>query len=407
MSTAVEPGQRQFVIVPCGPGLIDDVVLAAAVVRRDVGVEALEDRQPGRGQRVGVRRVHGAGRLRVAAGQVDVHVLARDLDASRARRCPRCRARRSRSTTRRRRCRRATSLISSPRALEGVAADRLGVALDLLEAVALDRLQQAALADPDRALLREQVAAQLVRVAQVGEDHREDVLAELAAVPDLERRKREALGPDVRREVGHARRPRRADVEVVDLDRRPEAELVADEHGGRDDDVADVAVAAVRVVADHHVAVADVALEAVRDLLEDDVHAADVQRRPLVHRDQARLAVEHRAREVAGQRQDRRPGGVLQRHRHLVDDRDVAPRQHRERGRVDALDPELPGECATRVPLRSTSLDPLGSRTRRPERRLRAPAARCSLLGRAPDTGGAVRSAGRAPSPRPSVRRAY
>ncbi len=240
------------------------------VVVRNIGVDGTQERNPGGGFHHPLRPVGPAVALGCAAGEVDVHVVVLDGDL------------------------RANLQVGVPGAVRidpglahvgavghgfdllagapvRVVENRLDIALEVLGAVLLDELDHASLAVPDRAELRHQVAVEHVLVADVGEIHVDHVLTRLTLLVELDGGELKGLLPHVFRTRRHTRGLVRAAVELMALGDGPEEvlPLVEDRAGG--DEVADVGVPAVGVVADDDVAVVDLALEGANHRAQDHV----------------------------------------------------------------------------------------------------------------------------------------
>ena len=96
----------------------------------------------------------------------------------------------------------------------------------------------------------------------------------------------------------------------------------------------DMSVAAVGVVAHVDVAVVDLPSEAVFERLDDEVCHGGMDRYRVEHADLASLCVVDHAGEVTRQRQDRRPGTLLDHEGHLGHDRSELAENHTEGDRV-------------------------------------------------------------------------
>ncbi len=140
--------------------------------------------------------------------------------------------------------------------------------IEALESVLLEQRQQAALADGAGSHLGAHVVLHDIE-ANVGEDQVPDVLAQLAALVDLDRRDAQRLLPDLGRVRVVAAGDRAADVGLVSLGRRPGDQLVFEEDRLEDGDVVVLVAQREDVVVEDDVAGVDVAVEIVGDVLAD------------------------------------------------------------------------------------------------------------------------------------------
>ncbi len=166
---------------------------------------------------------------------------------------------------------------------------------------------------------RREVAAEVARVADVQRDHVEHVVAQPSGLVELHRRDAQALLVDFRRHriVGAVRRA--ADVALVRAHDGPEQPLAAIEHRHERRHVRQMAAAVIGIVHQDHVARLHVA-DAFLDRARRPGQRADMHGDVVGLRDQPRLRVADRQREIAAGVQDLRVGRAQHRFAHLGDD---------------------------------------------------------------------------------------
>ncbi len=179
-----------------------------------------------------------------------------------------------------------------------------------VEAVVVHQLEQPPLPDAGRAHHGPQVALEVARVPHVGRHHLQHVVAQLAAVVELERGDADPFLPDLggARVVGPVGRA--ADVVLVRPVDRPEHRPAAHEDREQDGEIGQVIVAVVRVVQEEQVAGGDPSLEEVGHRRHRPGQGPHVDRHVLGLRGEPPLAVEHRGGEIAARVQDLRVGGA-------------------------------------------------------------------------------------------------
>ena len=242
---------------------------------------------------------------------------------------------------------------------------------ELLDAVLLDELQDAALAHVQRADHRLQVAVGDPRRADVRHDDVPDGVDVPAALDDLQRRDPQALLEDLGGVAGEPARHLAADLRHVPDAGGEGDELVAGEHRLDDAVLREVAAAPERVVVEDHVAGVEVLLADLEDRPLDDVDdGAEVRGAELRLGDHLAAVVEDRAREVQALVEEGRVGRVPHRDAHLAGGRDEVVVDDLEGDLVDGC-----GRVAHRVlssgARRAVGVTPAsraeaGSRTRRP-----------------------------------------
>ena len=205
------------------------------------------------------------------------------------------------------------------------------------DAVLLDELVDAPLADVQRADHGLHVAVRHPRRADVGHDDVPDGLDVLAPLDDLQRRDAQALLEDLRGVAGEAARHLAADLGHVP-DAGGEGDQLAVTEDGLDDAVlGQVAAAAEGVVVEHDVARTEVLLADLEDRpLDDEDDRTEVGRAELGLGDHLALGVEDRAREVEPLVEERRIRRVAHRDAHLARRRDEVVVDDLERHLVDA-----------------------------------------------------------------------
>ncbi len=180
-----------------------------------------------------------------------------------------------------------------------------------------------------------EVAGRLVLRPDLGEDQPEDVVDDLAARDDLDRRDDHALLEHLLEGTDRGRRTA-ADIDVVGEVRHVADEQAVDVDGRDQADVVQVHAARVRVVGDDRIArpevLGAVALDRVRHLLH---HRAQVHRLRERLRDRPQLGVEEGTGEVRAGLDVGRVGAALERQHHLVGGRDERVPNHLEGNGID------------------------------------------------------------------------
>ena len=222
-----------------------------------------------------------------------------------------------------------------PRLALGAVEDLVHRLHDRLAAIVLDQREQTALAHARRADHRPQIAHEVVRVAHVGRDHLQHVVAQLAGVVELERRDPQPLLPDLGRArvVGAVRGA--ADVRLMGAVDRPEGHLPVHEDRHEGGEVRQVVVAVVRIVQEEDVARPHARAEEVTHGLHRPRDGAHVDRHVLGLGDEPRLAVADRGGEVTAGVEDLRVRRAQHRLAHLLDDGGEAMRQDRDGDRIE------------------------------------------------------------------------
>jgi hypothetical protein len=214
----------------------------------------------------------------------------------------------------------------------------LGAVQDLVDrfehrrgAVVGDEREQPPLAHAGRADHGAQVAHEVVRVADIGGDHAQHVVAQLAGVVELERRDPEPLLPDLSRARVVGAVGRAADVALMGTVDRPERDVAADEHRHERCQVRQVIVSVVGVIQEIDVAGLHSSLEGIAHRLDRPRDRADVNGHVLGLRDQTRSRVAERGGEVPARVEDLRVRRAEHRLAHLLHDGLEAMRQDRHR----------------------------------------------------------------------------
>jgi hypothetical protein len=201
-------------------------------------------------------------------------------------------------------------------------------------AVLLQQLDQAPLADGAGTHLGLHVVLHDVE-PHVGEDQVPDVLAQLAAVDDFDRRDPQRLLPDLDRVRVVAAGNGAADVGLVALHRGPARELALEEHRLEHRDVVVLVAQREHVVVEEHVAFVDVAVEQLADVLAHRCQREGQDRQVLGLLQHAAVLVVQARDVVLGFAQDRRARRLLHRDAHLVGDRLEGARVHRQQDGID------------------------------------------------------------------------
>ena len=188
--------------------------------------------------------------------------------------------------------------------------------------------------------LRLDVVDILHRVARrklaAGQQRLQLLLAEAAAVDQLEIVDIDAFLLDGRGVRRHRAGRNAADIGVMTARRDPEQDFASVEYRRADGDVGQMRAAVIRRVDGIDVARADFALVLADDGFDGAIHRAEMHRHMRRVGDQRAIAVEHGAGEIEPLLDVDRVGGVLQRHAHLLGDRHEQIVEHFEHHRIGA-----------------------------------------------------------------------
>ena len=188
--------------------------------------------------------------------------------------------------------------------------------------------EQPPLADMRRADHRREIAAEIAWVPDIGRDHLQEIAAHFAAIVEPQRRDANAFLPNVGRGgvVGAVRRA--ADVALMRPVDRPEARQVAFEYRHKGGQIGQMVAAVVRVVEQENITLVDVVTKKLGHRLRRKRQGADMDRHVLGLRNQPAVEIANRGREVAARIEDLRIGGAKHRLAHLCDDRQQAMLYH-------------------------------------------------------------------------------
>ncbi len=217
----------------------------------------------------------------------------------------------------------------------GVVEPLLDELLHRLDAVLGDEVLQPALADAGRANHRQVIAVPLVRHADAAAAHTDDV-ADVGVVT-LHADGGEDDPPFLVDVAGEGHVGGWVGVAAVGLMRLGgggEEVLAIDEDGDQDDMICRVGVAEVGIVMEEGVALADIVMQ-IGDRLGQKLHADDVHRQPLGGSEEAVVAGDERAGEVARHVEHRRAPGAQQRVLHLAHDGVEAVGDDRQQNRIE------------------------------------------------------------------------
>ena len=219
----------------------------------------------------------------------------------------------------------------------GAVQDRVDRRPDDRRAVLLEEREEPALPDPGGADHRRQIALEVARVADVGRDHLEHVVADGPRLPEPERGDADPLLPDLGRPrvVGAVRGA--ADVALVRTVDRPEEEPLAGEHRDEGREVRQVVVAVIGVVQEVDVAGPHAVTEELLDGPDGPRDRADVDRHVLRLGDEPALGVAEGGGEVTARVEDLRVRGAEHRLAHLLHDGLEPVLDDRDGDRIDAL----------------------------------------------------------------------
>ena len=207
--------------------------------------------------------------------------------------------------------------------------------LDRGLAVLVQQIQQIALTNGDGGQLRPHIPDLQTPRAHIGQQQIDHVAALLAPVADFEGRNPQALGIDLGRVRVIAGRDRAADIGHMALADRPEDQLVAIKDRLVHAAVNDVRAVPGRVVVVEHIAGVDLAGKVVGHRAHGRHQRTEVDGDILTLQNHLGLAVEQGVGIVAGDIEDRRARGFLDRQRHLALGRFQHALNHRQGNRIN------------------------------------------------------------------------
>jgi hypothetical protein len=304
-------------------------------LRGTSGIHEIGDRHRHARAHVGVGRVDDPGALRIGLAEIDgepvalLHDARADRDVAAALAVVVEHRRAAIGAV-------APAADDRARAQLGGIEDRRGRARHHAAAELLERRLQPLRAEPHRAHHRGEVAAEVARVAHIGDQHVEEIVLLHAAPLHAQRRHANALLPDLGRGGVVAAMRGAADVALMRARQQPEGDAPAVEDRLDRGEVGQVAAAVIGVVEQEGVAGRHVRAEARDHRLRRPGHGADMHRNVVGLRDELPFGVGHRHREVAARIEDLRVRGADHRLAHLLDDRGEAAREHRDGDGVDA-----------------------------------------------------------------------